>query len=231
MEHALVSMVNGTPTTSSLLVAQTFGKEHKHVLRDIAKIREQLPEDFSQSNFGPANYLDAQGKSRLMYLLTRDAFTLLVMGYTGKEAMQFKVKYIEAFNAMEEELRKQEKPRAKKKPKALPAPTSPEAIRHPDGSMLYLDLLKREPIGFRDLVDVLNCLVYRFNFTCHDFTSPEYEAGMRRFHKAAGDDTRLDWIMSASLVGPRYATMSLLKSALDLADKAEKMNTAVCNAR
>lgn len=117
MEHPLVSMVNGTPTTSSILVARVFGKRHDHVLRDIEKIKAQVSENFSQPNFGAANYLDAQGKNRLMYLLTRDAFTLLAMGYTGKEAMQFKVKYIEAFNAMEEELKKQPRPQRKALPK------------------------------------------------------------------------------------------------------------------
>ena len=117
MEHPLVSMVNGTPTTSSQLVAETFGKRHDNVLRDIAKLCEQLPEKFRLLNFEEANYLNSQGISRPMYLLTRDAFTLLAMGYTGKEAMAFKVKYIEAFNAMEEELKKQEAPKKKAAPR------------------------------------------------------------------------------------------------------------------
>ena len=229
MEHPLVSMVNGTPTTSSQLVAQTFGKEHKNVLRDIEKILPQLPEKFRLLNFELANYLDSQGISRPMYLLTRDAFTLLVMGYTGKEAMQFKVKYIEAFNAMEEELRKQEKPRAKKKPKALPAPTSPEAMRHPtDGGLLFLDLTSHEPISFPDLVIALNSLACRFERTCHNFTTPEYEAGLRRFHKAAGNDVRLDCMISALLVGPKFTTLTMLQSVRNMAEKAERMNRLVC---
>ena len=231
MEHPLVSMVNGTPTTSSLLVAQTFGKRHDHVLRDIEKVIAQLPEDFSQPNFGAANYLDAQGKSRLMYLLTRDAFTLLVMGYTGKEAMAFKVKYIEAFNAMEEELRKQEKPKPKRKPKALPSPTSPEAIRHPDGSMLYLDLLKLEPISLTDLVDVLTSLEYRMERTCHTITDADWKAGARRFYEAAGTDHILTNMLSCTLAGPRFATLDLIKAAASMARKAQRMHELVCDCR
>ena len=100
----LVSLVDGIPCTTSLIVAETFGKRHDHVLRDIEKIKAQVSESFSQPNFGAANYTDAQGKTRIMYLLTRDGLTLLVMGYTGKEAMKFKLAYIEAFNCMERQL-------------------------------------------------------------------------------------------------------------------------------
>jgi hypothetical protein len=58
-------------------------------------------EDFSELNFEPAEYIDEQGKPRPSYDLTRDGFALLVMGFTGKKAMAWKVKYINAFNAME----------------------------------------------------------------------------------------------------------------------------------
>lgn len=64
-----------------------------------------MPQDFSQSNFGFAEYTDEQGKKRPMYEITRDGFTLLAMGFTGKKAMEFKIKYIEAFNAMEKSIK------------------------------------------------------------------------------------------------------------------------------
>lgn len=104
MSTALVSLVDGIPCTTSLKVAEVFGKKHHNVLRDIENIKAQVSESFSQLNFESANYTDAQGKTRIMYLLTRDGLTLLVMGYTGKEAMKFKLAYIEAFNAMEKQL-------------------------------------------------------------------------------------------------------------------------------
>ena len=88
---------------TSLDVAETFGKEHKHVLRDIRELR--CSEEFLVSNFGLSHYETAQGKSQPMYIMTRDGFTLLVMGYIGDVAMKFKEAYIKQFNAMEKALR------------------------------------------------------------------------------------------------------------------------------
>lgn len=76
---------------TSLDVAETFGKEHFHVLRDIDKIG--CSEDFRQSNFGLSTYTSTQNKDLPMYIMTRDGFTLLVMGYTGELAMKFKVRH------------------------------------------------------------------------------------------------------------------------------------------
>ncbi len=90
-----------TPVVSSVDVAQHFGRKHQHVLRDINKLYSNLPESFSQSNFGRAKYTDEQGKSRPAYNLTRDGFALLVMGFTGKAALKWKLRYIEAFNSLE----------------------------------------------------------------------------------------------------------------------------------
>lgn len=88
---------------SSLDVAETFGKEHKHVLRDIREL--QCSEEFRQSNFGQSEYMNEQNHKQPMYYMTRDGFTILVMGYTGEKAMRFKEAYIKQFNAMEAVLR------------------------------------------------------------------------------------------------------------------------------
>lgn len=100
----LVFNQNGKLLTSSLLVAKTFGKEHARVMRDIRELA--CSEEFRLGNFADTSYKDAQGKSQPMFHLTRDGFTLLVMGYTGKKAMQFKEDYINAFNQMEQSLNK-----------------------------------------------------------------------------------------------------------------------------
>lgn len=105
MSADLVSLVNGIPTTTSLLVAETFGKNHKDVLRGISILQDNCPKEFGERNFAPSSYVNQQSKQFPMYLLTRDGLTLLVMGYTGKEAIRFKLAYIEAFNAMEQELK------------------------------------------------------------------------------------------------------------------------------
>lgn len=86
---------------SSRNIAKLFNKEHAHVLESI---REQvLPfvsEEFNQSNFRPVKYKDKKGEMRSEYLLNRKSFTMVVMGFKGEKAMQFKEAYIEAFEAM-----------------------------------------------------------------------------------------------------------------------------------
>lgn len=89
--------------TTSLDVAATFGKEHRHVMRDIREIG--CSKEFNESNFGLIKYVDSRGRTQDEYVMTRDGFVLLVMGYTGDLAMKFKESYIKQFNAMEAALR------------------------------------------------------------------------------------------------------------------------------
>ena len=102
-----VSLHSGRPATTSLEVAKFFSKRHDHVVRSIQDLISNTPESFSAPNFGAAEYSDKQGKPRPMFILYRDGFMLLVMGYTGKNALAMKLAYIEAFNRMEEELARQ----------------------------------------------------------------------------------------------------------------------------
>lgn len=96
--------------TTSLKVAEVFGKEHKNIIAKIEQITEEMA-DFSNElknkpveNFKKSSYIDSKGEPRTCYEMTRDGFTLLAMGFTGKKALQFKLKYIDAFNKMEEEI-------------------------------------------------------------------------------------------------------------------------------
>ena len=104
MQNLVSQNDNGIITTTSLKLAETFGKNHQHILRDIEKLLKQLPKEWGVSNFGQSSYVNLQNKKQPMYTLTRDAFSLLVMGFTGEKALQWKLKYIEAFNAMEKAL-------------------------------------------------------------------------------------------------------------------------------
>lgn len=97
----LVEIKNNQVITSSRQVAECFGKEHKNVLRDIKEI---LAAQNSATRFFYETTFENRGKQYPMYLMNRDGFSLLVMGFTGREALQWKIKYIEAFNAMEQEL-------------------------------------------------------------------------------------------------------------------------------
>lgn len=89
-------------TVSSRDVAQDFEKRHSDVLESIERLQTQLDStENSAEYFMPETYKDASGKQNKEYLLTRDGFSLLVMGFTGEKALAWKLKYIRAFNAME----------------------------------------------------------------------------------------------------------------------------------
>lgn len=93
---------------NSLMVAKMFNKTHQHVLRDIAKITESksgLSEEFRVHNFVKSSYKDSTGRKLPCYDMTRDGFTVIVMGYTGQRAMRFKETYIHRFNEMESFIR------------------------------------------------------------------------------------------------------------------------------
>lgn len=103
---------NNEVVTDSLTVAGVFGKKHKNVIRDIHNLHNQL-EEKGKLNFEPISYNDSMNREQLKYNLTKDGFTLLVMGFTGKQALQFKVKYIEEFNKMEQHIKDQQQAQPK----------------------------------------------------------------------------------------------------------------------
>ncbi len=93
-----------TARVNSLFVAKAFEKRHDHVLRDIEKITDPksgVSEEFNKLNFERITYKDKTGRKLPCYAMTRDGFTMLVMGYTGAKAMRFKELYIKRFNEME----------------------------------------------------------------------------------------------------------------------------------
>lgn len=93
---------------NSLIVAEFFGKRHDRVLRAIANITDPkngVSEDFAKHNFKKSFYTDSTGRKLPCYDMTRDGFTLLAMGFTGKKALQFKEAYIKRFNEMEKFIR------------------------------------------------------------------------------------------------------------------------------
>lgn len=101
----LVFAQNNQALTTSLTVAEYFDKEHKNVIRDIRGLIEQIGDGLKiEPMFEETKYPDKYGREQLMYLMNRDGFTLLAMGFTGEKALKFKLDYIAAFNAMEREL-------------------------------------------------------------------------------------------------------------------------------
>nr|DAH66608.1 MAG TPA: regulatory protein [Caudoviricetes sp.] len=103
----VVSVVNNTVTALSTDVAKLFSKLHKDVLRSIRSLIEQAP-SLNERNFALVEVKDAKGENRPAYRMDRKGFVLLAMGFTGEVALKFKIAYIDTFDRMEEQLRKQQ---------------------------------------------------------------------------------------------------------------------------
>ncbi|EDO7211735.1 hypothetical protein GJO37_06290 [Campylobacter coli] len=97
-----LEVVDNAVYTTSLSVAEVFNKNHKNIIR---KINEFPKDNFTKLNFEPSKYIDSTGRILPCYNLTRDAFSLLVMGFTGEKAYKWKIEFIKAFNEMEKRLR------------------------------------------------------------------------------------------------------------------------------
>lgn len=102
-ELDLVEIKNDRPMTTSIMIAEVFSKEHNEVMK---KIRANI-EFFNEGNFNLVEYMDAKGEKRPMYLLDRDFASFLIMSFTGKKAVEWKLKYIKAFNDMEQSIKSQ----------------------------------------------------------------------------------------------------------------------------
>jgi Rha family phage regulatory protein len=100
----VLQMLNGRPMVSSRQVADHFGRQHNNVIRSIEAIVRNSPESFGALNFERSEYTDSTGRRLPAYLLTRDGFVIVAMGFTGPKAIKWKIAYIQAFNAMEAEL-------------------------------------------------------------------------------------------------------------------------------
>ncbi len=101
LENIKIENKNGEMVVSSREVAENFGKEHSKVLRTIQEKIEVSPILASPQYFIESTYLDKSNRQSKEYLMTRDGFSFLVMGFTGAKADEWKLKYIEAFNKME----------------------------------------------------------------------------------------------------------------------------------
>lgn len=115
----LVEIKNGQPTTSSLKVAEVFEIEHKHVLRDIRDLKEDVVKNLESPNLDSVDlsmfqedFYEVSNNNRKypMFNMNKDGFVLLVMGYTTKRATQFKLQYIAQFNKMEKFIKQQTEP-------------------------------------------------------------------------------------------------------------------------
>lgn len=105
MNDIILSTQNGEPVVSSRQIAENFDKNHRDVLRAVDNLKEDV-RNFAQMFF-ESTEPDSYGREQRAYLMNRDGFTLLAMGFTGKAALEWKLKYIAAFNEMEKKLAEQ----------------------------------------------------------------------------------------------------------------------------
>lgn len=117
MTDIILSTQNGEPVASSRQIAESFEKNHRDVLRAVDGLKEDV-RNFAQMFF-ETQAPDSYGRQQRTYLMNRDGFTLLAMGFTGKAALEWKLKYIQAFNEMEKKLSTPQMPKLSKEMQAL----------------------------------------------------------------------------------------------------------------
>lgn len=101
----LVIMHDQQAVTTSLVLAEVFEKKHQHVMEAIRKLT--VENSTVKKMFVEDSYLNSRNQQQPMYYMNRDGFTLLAMGFTGSKAMEFKLKYIDAFNKMEKQIKEE----------------------------------------------------------------------------------------------------------------------------
>lgn len=109
MNQIEVKSVDGVPMVSSLVVAEHFGKRHSNVLRDIDNLLQDMAKinnsKLSREIFQEYQFFNSRNRPYRAFMMTRDGFSLLTMGFTGDKALEWKLKFISTFNAMEDTLK------------------------------------------------------------------------------------------------------------------------------
>lgn len=136
-------LISKDGTTTSQIVAQHFEKRHANVLRSIDDLG--CSEEFRRLNFEPTYFVDSRGIEQRVVNLTKDGFSMVVMGFTGAKAVEWKEKFLKAFNMMEQHIRDELERKAKRQP-VQPRPTTTWRNRLPPGPnrLGNQDVLKSE---------------------------------------------------------------------------------------
>ncbi|HCT1940104.1 TPA: Rha family transcriptional regulator [Escherichia coli] len=151
LSHPDVTIENGRAVTTSVAIAEFFGKRHERVLDKIRNL--DCSAKFTEHNFVSSEYTDSTGRKLPMYQITKNGFVFLVMGFTGKKAAAFKEAYIAEFDRMEAELRQNNAP-------------SPDKMIHGDGRTLVIRLDEHGNIKFTETVPdgAMVCTLDTFRF-------------------------------------------------------------------
>lgn len=108
VHSSLVFEVNGKVVTDSLVIAKIFKKNHFDVLKEVRKQIVYVGEEFGGENFHESTYFNSKNRRIPKYDLTEEAFTLLVMGYTSREAVGMKIKFMKEFKRMKQYIQNQQ---------------------------------------------------------------------------------------------------------------------------
>lgn len=148
-KYGMFADTHDTPRVDSRFVAQYFEKEHKNVLRDVDALRKPesgFSAEFGRLNFEPISYADSHNRKQRAYAITRDGFTALAMGFTGRKAVHFKEAYIRRFNEMEQFITTLVRAREQ-----FPLLTRQISLLHPDAKPYHYsnecDMLNRIVLG------------------------------------------------------------------------------------
>lgn len=107
-QNNLVHMFKNQVVVSSVQLAEHYDKRHCDILRLLNALLRSANKQRLSKHFFKSNYKDETGKNNTMYLMDRDGFSLLVMSFKGEKALKWKLDFIDAFNAMEQEIRNNE---------------------------------------------------------------------------------------------------------------------------
>lgn len=180
-DESLVKVENNQIVTDSRSVAEHFGKRHDNVMVTIGGI---LKNKETQQMFCKTTYVNKQNNQTYpMYLMNRDGFSLLVMGFTGAKALEWKLKYIQAFNEMEKEL-------VNKNTLAIPK-DYPSALRALADEYEAKQKLLTENKVMKPKAEYFDCLVDRNLLTNFRTTAKEFHMKQKQF---------IDWLLKNKFV-------------------------------
>lgn len=228
MSDIFLTNENGQIVTSSRDVADNFGKAHDKVNRSIKALEKDV------ANFGEmfihSTVKDSYGREQPCYLMNRDGFSLIVMGFTGKKALEWKLKYINAFNLMEEKLKSENQLTEEEKLKLQLFSKDASEVAYAHNRLVELataplnaKIEEQKPkVEFHDTVAVSeNCVSFG-----------KFAASFQNTHKSFGRNKIMDWCRNEGYLCSSYGLKNKpSQQMLESGYMQYKENTNECNGK
>lgn len=229
MSEIILKNENGQVLASSREVAEKFGKNHNHVLRDIDKLISDCPKLDSEM-FIESTYKNSRGKVYRCFNMNRDGFSLLSMGFTGKEALEWKLKYINAFNQMEEKLKSGTQLTEEEKYKLMLFSKDASEVAYAHNKLveiatapLVAEIEEQKPkVEFHDSVAISeNCVSFG-----------KFAGSFQNTHKSFGRNKIMDWCRNEGYLCSSYGLKNKpSQQMLESGYMQYKENTNECNGK